>query len=203
MNPVIRQRLVGTLVLLAMAVVFWPIIFVNPEVRTSIVIDEPPPPPVIDTAPLPVPSSPKEKISSTVVAPNYDEDAQALADQKTRLNAEQDVAQSAVNLAPADTLGTLDLSREPPPPIEPDESGFPITWVLQVATVSTRERADSVVNQLVDKGYEAFISSLSSEDKTLWRVQIGPKVDRARFSAIKLEVDRALGVDSVVVRYRQ
>ena len=203
MNPVIRQRLVGTLVLLAMAVVFWPIIFVNPEVRTSIVIDEPPPPPVIDTAPLPVPSSPKAKITSAIPAPNYDEDAQALADQKTRLNAEQDVAQSAVNLAPADSLETIDLTREPPSSIEPDESGFPITWVLQVATVSTQERANSLVNQLVGKGYEAFMSSFSSEDKTLWRVQIGPKADQARFGAIKLEVDKALGVDSVVVRYRQ
>ena len=203
MNPVIRQRLVGTLVLLAMAVVFWPIIFVNPEVRTSIVIDEPPPPPVIDTAPLPAPSSPKAKITSAVMAPNYDEDAQALADQKTRLNAEQDVAQSAVNLAPADSLETIDLTREPPSSIEPDESGFPITWVLQVATVSTQERANSLVNQLVGKGYEAFMSSFSSEDKTLWRVQIGPKADQARFGAIKLEVDKALGVDSVVVRYRQ
>lgn len=203
MNPVIRQRLVGTLVLLAMAVVFWPIIFVNPEVRTSIVLDEPPSPPVIDTAPLPAPSSPKARISSAVVAPKYDEDAQALADQKTRLNAEQDVAQSTVNLVPADTLDTIDLSREPPPAIEPDESGFPITWVLQVATVSTQERADTLVNQLVGKGYEAFSSSFSSKDKTLWRVQIGPKADQARFSAIKLEVDKALGVDSVVVRYRQ
>ncbi len=203
MNPVIRQRLVGTLVLLAMAVVFWPIIFVNPEVRTSIVMDEPPPPPVIDTAPLPVPSSPKAKITSAIPAPNYDEDAQALADQKTRLNAEQDVAQSAVNLAPADSLETIDLSQEPPPPIEPDASGFPITWVLQVATVSTQERADSLVNQLVGKGYEAFITSFPSGDKTLWRVQIGPKADQARFRAIKLEVDKALGVDSVVVRYRQ
>lgn len=203
MNPVIRQRLVGTLVLLAMAVVFWPIIFVNPEVRTSIVIDEPPPPPVIDTAPLPAPSSPKAKITSAVMAPNYDEDAQALADQKTRLNAEQDVAQSAVNLAPADSLETIDLTREPPSSIEPDESGFPITWVLQVATVSTQERANSLVNQLVGKGYEAFMSSFSSEDKILWRVQIGPKADQARFGAIKLEVDKALGVDSVVVRYRQ
>ena len=203
MNPVIRQRLVGTLVLLAMAVVFWPIIFVNPEVRTSIVIDEPPPPPVIDTAPLPVPSSPKAKITSAVLAPNYDEDAQALADQKTRLNAEQDVEQNAVNLAPADSLETIDLSRESPPPIEPDESGFPITWVLQVATVSTQERANSLVNQWVGKGYGAFITSFSSGDKTFWRVQIGPKADQARFGAIKLEVDKALGVDSVVVRYRQ
>lgn len=61
MNPVVRQRLVGTLVLLAMAVVFWPIIFVSPEMKTSIVIDEPPPVPVIDTEPLPDLISPKEK----------------------------------------------------------------------------------------------------------------------------------------------
>ena len=203
MNPVVRQRLVGTLVLLAMAVVFWPIIFVSPEMKTSIVIDEPPPVPVIDTEPLPDLISPKEKISSTVVAPSYDEEAQALADQKTLINAEQDVAQTAVNLAPADTLETTDLSRKAPAPIVPDSSGFPITWVLQVATVSTQERAASLVDQLVSKGYEAFASSFASNDKILWRVQIGPKADLARFDPIKLEVDKALRVESVIVRYRQ
>ncbi len=186
-----------------MAVVFWPIIFVSPEVRTSIVIDEPPPVPVIDTEPLPDLISPKEKISSTVVAPSYDEEAQALADQKTLINAEQDVAQTAVNLAPADTLETTDLSRKAPSPIVPDSSGFPITWVLQVATVSTQERAASLVDQLVSKGYEAFASSFASNDKILWRVQIGPKADLARFEPIKLEVDKALRVESVIVRYRQ
>ena len=203
MNPVIRQRLVGTLVLLAMAVVFWPIIFVSPEVRTSIVVAEPPPVPVIDTEPLPALISPSEKITSSVVAPSYDEEAQALADQKTLINAEQDVAQTAVNLAPADTLETIDLSRQAPSPIAPDSSGFPITWVLQVATVSTQERAASLVDQLVSKGYEAFAISFSSDDEILWRVQIGPKADMARFDPIKLEVDKALRVESVIVRYRQ
>ena len=203
MNPVIRQRLVGTLVLLAMAVVFWPIIFVNPEVRTSIVVAEPPPVPVIDTEPLPALISPSEKITSSVEAPSYDEEAQALADQKTLINAEQDVVQTAVNLAPADTLETIDLSRQAPSPIAPDSSGFPITWVLQVATVSTQERAASLVDQLVSKGYEAFATSFASDDEILWRVQIGPKADLARFDPIKLEVDKALRVESVIVRYRQ
>jgi cell division septation protein DedD len=59
------------------------------------------------------------------------------------------------------------------------------------------------VDQLVSKGYEAFASSFASNDKILWRVQIGPKADLARFEPIKLEVDKALRVESVIVRYRQ
>ena len=59
MNPVVRQRLVGTLVLIAMAVVFWPIIFVTPETKVPLVIQPPPPAPRVDETPLPMPASPK------------------------------------------------------------------------------------------------------------------------------------------------
>ena len=60
-----------------------------------------------------------------------------------------------------------------------------------------------LVDQLVAKGYEAFSQGFQAGENMLWRVQIGPKVDETRFSAIKAEVDRAFRVNSVVVRYRQ
>jgi len=34
-------------------------------------------------------------------------------------------------------------------------------------------------------------------------VQIGPKLEQAKFKAIKAEVDKALNVDSRIVRYVQ
>ena len=54
----------------------------------------------------------------------------------------------------------------------------------QVATVSSKERASVLVDQLVAKGYEAFSQGFQSGENMLWRVQIGPKVDETRFSGI-------------------
>jgi len=203
MNPVVRQRLVGTLVLIAMAVVFWPIIFVTPETKAPLVIQPPPPAPRVDETPLPMPASPEASIRASISGPSHDDEAQVKADQRTRLNSEGDLSDAVESLAPADSLNPIDLARTAPPAIATDESGFAVAWVLQVATVSSKERASVLVDQLVAKGYEAFSQGFQAGENMLWRVQIGPKVDETRFSAIKAEVDRAFRVNSVVVRYRQ
>lgn len=209
MEPVIRQRLVGTLVLLALGVVFWPIIFVQPEVDQPIVIEPMPPRPKIDESPLPTPRSNRELVESTVPMPTVDPAEQAAADEATLLASEAEDAlaeatDSAVEtLAEAHTIDPPKLRSEPPAPVERDAAGFAKSWVLQVATVSSEDRARKVVTTLQSKGYEAFHRSLEQDGKTLWRVQIGPKFEREKFAAIKAEVDKALRVDSRVIRYTQ
>lgn len=55
MNNVLKQRLVGALILVALGVVFWPIIFVEPDAARQAPVVRMPPPPAIDTTPLPAP----------------------------------------------------------------------------------------------------------------------------------------------------
>ena len=45
MNPISKQRLVGSLLLMGLAVVFWPIIFVQPIVNRPINLSAAPAPP--------------------------------------------------------------------------------------------------------------------------------------------------------------
>ncbi len=78
-----------------------------------------------------------------------------------------------------------------------------MAWALQVATVGTAERANELTEQLVAKGYPAFAYPIDRDNQSMWRVQIGPKLEKAQFLAIKEEVDRALDVESEVVRYTQ
>ena len=48
MDPLLKQRLVGTLVLVALGVVFWPLIFVTPQDRDPVVLQPISGRPVID-----------------------------------------------------------------------------------------------------------------------------------------------------------
>ena len=75
--------------------------------------------------------------------------------------------------------------------------------MLQVAAVSTKGQADALVARLIDKGYPAFSNRFQRDGVDRWRVQIGPKLEKAAFGDIKTEVDRVLEVDSMVVRYEQ
>ena len=84
-----------------------------------------------------------------------------------------------------------------------DASGYPQSWVLQVATVSSETRAEMLVEQLVQKGYPAFHARFAKDTAVQWRIQIGPKFEKKSFDPIKFEVDRVLKVESMVVRYQQ
>ena len=55
MNDVLKQRLVGALILVALGVVFWPIIFVGPGSEDTVEHRDMPPVPVVPAQELPAP----------------------------------------------------------------------------------------------------------------------------------------------------
>lgn len=204
MEPVIRQRLVGTLVLLALGIVFWPIIFVQPEVDQGIVLERTPPRPIIDETPIVKPESPREVILEEVTGPAVDPLEQAAADESTLMSEEQRSTEDGVeSIRGSAEVDALTERRGVPEAPTRDGVGFAISWVLQVAAVSSRQQADALVNGLRNKGYEAFHRPVSGESSSLWRVQIGPKLEQAKLRAMKDEIDPAFNVDSKIIRYVQ
>ncbi|MEZ5502568.1 MAG: hypothetical protein R3E50_07825 [Halioglobus sp.] len=55
MNDILKQRLVGALITVALGVVFWPIIFVQPQDRKGMEQQAVPPPPTVSTTPVAAP----------------------------------------------------------------------------------------------------------------------------------------------------
>lgn len=202
MNPILRQRLVGALVLIALCVVFWPIVFVEPLEQQPIELRPTPERPRIDTSPIAKPLSPEAKIRERVQSPEIDRESQIRADEMTRL-VDDESAANLSELSAVDSVEQLELREQAPVIPVLDASGFPQAWVLQVATVSSESRAKTLVGQLVDKGYPAFHVRVSKGASAQWRIQIGPKFEKNSFASMKLEVDRVLKVESMVVRYQQ
>lgn len=215
MNNVLRQRLVGALVLLALAVVFWPIIFVDTEREEAVTMLPMPERPVIDTSPLPVPDNRSDAVSASLPAAPDIRAEQADADARTAL--------AATVEASADATGDTDAGTDPDPALLPearsldppaprpaapeaalvDEAGLGVAWVLQVATVSSATRAAELVARLQGRGYSAFVRETQQNDRQLFRVQIGPNVEQAKLESVKAAVDPWLGVDAKILRYLQ
>ena len=202
MNPILRQRLVGTLVLVALGVVFWPLIFVTPDQRDPISVQPMTDKPDIDRSPIVAPETYEvvvgEKLPERAGIP---EEEQIAADAETRIDAEN------IDLADLPQRAELEsaLVRDAPSERDPliDDEGLPVFWVLQVATVGSDARATELVEGLIDLGYTAFSAPYARVDEELFRVQIGPNAERRKLLLIKPEVDSVLGVDSQVLRYAQ
>ena len=202
MYPILRQRLVGTLVLVALGVVFWPLIFVTPDQRDPISVQPMTDKPDIDRSPIAVPETYEVAVTEKLPeSAKLAEEEQVAADAETRIDAEN------IDLVDLPQRADLESALVPDAPSagEPliDDEGLPVFWVLQVATVGSDARATELVDGLADLGYTAFSTPYTRVDEELFRVQIGPNAERRKLLLIKPEVDSVLGVDSQVLRYVQ
>ena len=202
MNPLTKQRLVGTVVLVALGIVFWPLIFDAPDVHDPIPPRARSDKPFVDRTPIPMPESFEAVVKETLPdSPSIEEGVQLAADKNTRTGAD---AASLQALRGSDELAdNSELTGSGNGDTLVDDAGLPIFWVLQVATVGSSDRADELVAALEQRGYRAFSKQYLRVAEQLYRVQIGPKFDRAALMQIKPEIDSILAVDSQVLRYVQ
>lgn len=209
MNDVLKQRLVGALILLALGVVFWPIIFVEPGERRGGEAQRIPPRPQVDTSPVEPPDMAGLRPSPTLERtpePEIEEDSTVLTPSTgaAKATAGEAAADAPAEASRSDTAAAeLERPTRSEPPVRPalDADGIPISWILQVASVSSADRADQLRRDLLDMGHKAYVKKVRSGDKTLYRVYVGPKVEKARLERIQGEVDTKFGVKTLITRY--
>lgn len=191
MNELLKQRLVGALILLALGVIFWPLIFVEPiDEPVSTLTQLPPKPqplPELTTAPAPPPGLPLPEEQPDWQEPD-------LAEQ---------VAPDFVSPAPSESPGQSTSTSRTAVPETPqlDERGLPVAWVLQVVALANQQRAESLRDQLLEQGHKAFVRTLQRDGNTLYRVYIGPRFEREALLSVKREVDAQYQVNATVTRY--
>lgn len=90
-------------------------------------------------------------------------------------------------------------TQESQPP--PPPKGV-ITWVVQVASLSVPDAATKLRDQLRAKGYSAFIEEAEINDATFYRVRVGPESDRARADQMATAIGAITGGAPLVQQYR-
>lgn len=195
MDSSLKQRLVGALILLALAVVFWPIIFVPPAEQGDDVRVIAPAAPPVDTSPLPEPDDlglgPEQLAAAAGAGPDV-------------LLPAADPAAPPPGLAPRGEVlpdPELEAAAEQLQAPRIDEEGLPLAWSLQVATVSEEARSRALREELLAADYKAYIKRLRRGEQLLYRVLVGPRFTRDELLPVKAAVDERWGVDSLIMRY--
>jgi DedD protein len=206
-NDILKQRLVGALILLALGVVFWPIIFVGPNEEKIAEQQSIPPPPGVSTSSIEAPDqeglrgSPEPTLdgdSPIVAAPTADQpNLEGIAEgTATALPSPQ-----SETTAPVANSPTGDVRSQAPERLAIDTQGVPTAWTLQVATVSSAEKAEVLRKRLVELEHKAYITRVSSGGKGLYRICIGPKFERVELEKLQARINAEFGVTSMVARY--
>jgi DedD protein len=214
MKEVVKQRLVGALILVALGVIFWPIIFVDPDTDIDIETLQMPPRPA---PPEGFQAFPEEGDEATFDSRDDAALPEAEPAPGDALPAEDPAAAAtdagepaASSERDADTADTPGEAAVPAPgetreaPIaEPqmDAQGLPVVWTLQLVTLSDGIKAEALRQDLIDDGHKAYVKAVTVAGKPLYRVHIGPKAERAQLEALQAELDARLGVKSMIRRY--
>ena len=198
MNDILKQRLVGALILVALGIVFWPIIFVQPEDKTA--------------SHQPSIKTPRSFI--TPIEVSSDGDLRALPDlaafgdspdrgELTETDALAEATPSTVRSGAASQSGsnTAAAPANKPEQLVMDSDGIPLAWTLQVVTVSSADKAEALRKQLLDMSQKAYIVIVRSNGKKLYRVCIGPKFERVELETLQASINAQFKVNSIVARY--
>ncbi|WP_444919592.1 SPOR domain-containing protein [Microbulbifer sp. CnH-101-G] len=214
LNDGFKQRIVGALVLIALAVIFLPSLLdreskghiseasqipAEPDIRP---VEIGKPEPVAGVAPAPAageifqPEVP-EKFSNPAEGAAKFAASDSNSDSQSGSQSKQDVSDS-VPEAESDAAKTTKKAASP----LVDEQGQPMAWVVQVASYKDDSRAQQLRMRLMDKGYRAYTRAVQTDKGRFVRVFVGPKVNKADAEGIKRELDSLLQAQTLVLRFK-
>jgi DedD protein len=199
LNQGAKQRIVGTVVLLALALIFLPIIFDGEGSYQAPVSSRIPDTPIISILPEPTQSRPVIVGNVETIEPEVAATA-SLIEEVTELVEEPSVAsttQEPVNDIEI-TESTPIFSREVP---QLSDAGLPQGWVVRLGSFSDSENASNLVIRLQDAGYKAYSRVMRSSQETLTGVFVGPWLDRGQVNEYQQKLQEEFSLAGLVVRY--
>ena len=181
----LKQRMVGALVLVALAVIFLPMLFSRPDEQRQIVVDAPAMPAM--------PAMPEHPVvPAEVPEPEPIPEPPQLPQTQT----EPAVAESAP--APAAVVPPPALSEPDKPASHLDANSLPVSWSVQLASLSSRERAVELQQRLRSQGYNAYVRSVDGMN----RVFVGPVIERAEANRLRDQLNRQQKLNGFIVRFQ-
>lgn len=183
----LRQRMVGALVLVALAVIFLPMLFSRQDELPRVVVDAPVIPraaqmPVAELEPVSVPQVqdlPQEPVPATGL--------------EVESPAPETVVESAVAPQPSVVSDAL-----PAPSSRLDANGLAVSWSVQLASLSSRVGAEGLQQSLRGKGYNAYIRNVDGMN----RVFVGPVIERGEADRLRDQLNRLQKLNGFVVRFQ-
>lgn len=218
-----KQRMVGALVLVALAVIFLPMLFSRQDEQRQVTVEAPSAPqapamPQVQVEPVVVPEPqalPQEPV------PSDDE----IAQQELPVTAPAPPAPAApaAPVAPAPTAKPVTPPAPAPVPAlaakpatapsQPisaapgkpdttqsrvDANGLSVSWSVQLASLANRESAEKLQKTLRSQGYNAYIRTADGKN----RVFVGPLIERAEADRLRDLLNRQQNLKGFVVRFQ-
>ncbi|QKT04601.1 SPOR domain-containing protein [Ectothiorhodospiraceae bacterium 2226] len=205
----LRQRLIGATIILALAVVFLPMVLRGPETEA------PDPRAAQDDGPARIIQLSEaeererqrwmvvpERKQATAEAPAKPQSDAAAPTQPAEAPSEPAAEAPAKAQAPSPSTRPAEAPPSRPAQVPakdevPTQAGF----VVQMGSFSVRRNADGLSDRLQANGYDAFVETLETPRGPVYRVRVGPSETRAQADTLREALHTELGMQGLVLRH--
>ncbi|RAS20895.1 MULTISPECIES: SPOR domain-containing protein [unclassified Pseudomonas] len=210
-----KQRMVGALVLVALAVIFLPMLFTRQDEMRQVRVDAPQAPAmpslpevkveqVAVPEPQPLPEEPQQQpvvvseSTAPVRAPSQPITPSPQTQPQPQVQAQPKPQTPVPTPAPAPAAKAAAPVASAPAPSKIDVNGLPVSWSIQLASLSSRAGAENLQKTLRSQGYNAYIRSAGGMN----RVYVGPLIERAEADRLKDVINRQQKLNGFVTRFQ-
>lgn len=189
----LKQRLIGAVVLIVLAVVFLPMIFNNKGEKL---------PETIVTVPLeptkpeqPAAQSPPDIVTTTpeVVTTN-----DTIQPEQPTINNNTTNTVTATTAAGTTVPTTTAPLATKPVASQPNDQGITATWVIQVVAVSNLQNAEAFTDKLRKANYNASTRSSGN----IHRVFVGPFIDKAEAARVQQSIAKQFKEKGFITEFK-
>ena len=182
MQQRLRQRLIGAVILMGLAVALLPLLLEDGRGPQSL----------REGANIPAP--PAESDFTSRIVPLEPAD---LSPEKSRQAVEQARAPESQPAAPVAGKREGEEVQEGSGEVRVGVSA----WVVQLGSFASEENARKLLTRLKKKGYPAFLDPAYTEQGRQYRVRVGPELTRTRARALRKRLASELKLEGIIVRY--
>lgn len=202
MDQSLKQRLVGAIVLISLAVIFLPLVFDGQQQQ-------------VNSQDYEYPEQPAMTIKSVDFAPIEQEAQEVIAAIESVDNAKVRQDEQAIEMdgaVSADVVATdtpvaaptveqyiqeektadAAIRAEPTQPVDLADA-----WIIQVGAFSSQTNANGLRDKLIGGGYKAY----SKKVGTLYKVFVGPEIRKHRLEQQKSALERDFKLKALILKY--
>ena len=200
MNITMKQRLVGTIVIGCLAIIFIPILLDGEGVAPPQLNNEIPQRPEVPAVPEVEPVRPvvlSDELTASSEERVQSDTEEAIIDERTGTTGntgenEQDQPQSQPEGVVSENIDTPQLN----------EAGLPEAWSVRLGSFADKKNADALIERLQARQYKGFGRPIETSNRGILNgVYVGPVLTRGDANELRDELAETFDLQGVVVQF--
>lgn len=187
MSSALQNRLVGTIIIVALAVIFLPDVLDGKKQTSQAVFVDLPPQPQIQQVAEP-PKFPLEEVKQNaslkteIVADVATDDFDIQEPTDPQLQNDRQVASETVRSSSEVIVSTEKTSQS--------SNELSVGWVVQLGVFRHQKNVQELLSRLRDEGYKAFSRPVNTSSGELTKVFVGPELDKQNLQSTLPDLEK-------------